>query len=1099
MLALAVGVLAVGVYAAGRVLAVKGLDWADKASSVASAVLALVGLVAAGMVRLWPRAPVRRLVTERDIGQAADDLAAALDRRWSGEERLRRIHDPRPFPIRWEVTASARAATVGSVEQDREAFGWYGEVFGFFTGLPARRAVFLGSAGAGKSVLAMKLARELLAARDAGDPVPAIVPAGEWDPRVHLIRWLADQLTRDYAGLAEEVRLGTGETGRVADLLVASGRVTPVLDGFDELPEALRAGAIEQINGLGSDRPLLVTSRPDEYLDAVRHGGRGVVAATVVELCPLRLAEAKAYLREATATLPDGRWDPVTARLDADPDGPLAAALTTPLLLWLARTIYEDSDNDPAELAAMARFADRAAIENHLLDMFVPAVYAPRAYRGGGPRPRYPARRATRWLAFLAAHLERTGTQELAWWRLYPARAGADGLGVVVRLVLLGGLGWALMRWMVRGYEGYTGSMPWRRILLGGPVGRYLRAPLDPAIAWLDGRIGDGLAPVVDELLRPNLLPWLIVGLLARARSADEGPSGDEPKTLAVAPLAAFRRLVSTLWGLVGIDGIGLMVYLFVGARKAPEDIGDLLHVAWLPMNRALVVLALLLFVVRLLPRWLVLRVPVATGSPAAGPPTGAEDPAPQRPADAGLLSPEELLRLDRRADLATTLLGRLAFGTVLALLVAGRLAVAYAVFASAATLVAVLLGGVNRANRRYRDARQSLFLGGWLPLRPMAFLADAHRRGVLRRTGPVYQFRHIRLQENLAARHPRWRLYSQPAPEALDRWAARARRIGGAWMRRLRVWVAPVWSARSVRWLAGVARAAGAAARATGDRMDLDDARERQRRESFRAARRRLVGRFWSTATPPVSGYPDVDDLINRLRRLLSVRLGPDLVGLYLHGSLTGGDFDPQRSDIDLLAVVRSLPDEATRRAVNTLLGTAPLTRGTGVDLEWVDQHDLHARASLVPPEPGALLTFVSAPVLLRYALRARGRAIAGPPPRSLIPAVSGPEYAAALADHVAALSRMDWSGTPDRDRRRAACIANHALRVRQSDQESLVVWPSWPVPAALRPHARAVRAALRWRGVAPEPGVLAQILAAARDGLAAPVPPRPTRVPHS
>jgi hypothetical protein len=40
----------------------------------------------------------------------------------------------------------------------------------------------------------------------------------------------------------------------------------------------------------------------------------------------------------------------------------------------------------------------------------------------------------------------------------------------------------------------------------------------------------------------------------------------------------------------------------------------------------------------------------------------------------------------------------------------------------------------------------------GRLPLRLMAFLEDAHRRGVLRQVGAVYQFRHVRLQDHLAS-----------------------------------------------------------------------------------------------------------------------------------------------------------------------------------------------------------------------------------------------------------------------------------------------------------------------------------------------------------
>jgi hypothetical protein len=39
-----------------------------------------------------------------------------------------------------------------------------------------------------------------------------------------------------------------------------------------------------------------------------------------------------------------------------------------------------------------------------------------------------------------------------------------------------------------------------------------------------------------------------------------------------------------------------------------------------------------------------------------------------------------------------------------------------------------------------------------------MRFLDDAHRLGVLRRVGPVYQFRHARMQDHFARRHRRER-----------------------------------------------------------------------------------------------------------------------------------------------------------------------------------------------------------------------------------------------------------------------------------------------------------------------------------------------------
>ena len=37
------------------------------------------------------------------------------------------------------------------------------------------------------------------------------------------------------------------------------------------------------------------------------------------------------------------------------------------------------------------------------------------------------------------------------------------------------------------------------------------------------------------------------------------------------------------------------------------------------------------------------------------------------------------------------------------------------------------------------------------MPLRIIRFLEDAHRRGILRTVGTLYQFRHARLQDRLA------------------------------------------------------------------------------------------------------------------------------------------------------------------------------------------------------------------------------------------------------------------------------------------------------------------------------------------------------------
>jgi hypothetical protein len=225
--------------------------------------------------------------------------------------------------------------------------------------------------------------------------------------------------------------------------LIDSGLVLPVLDGLDELPEPLQASAIDQLDRARADRPLVVTCRGQEYQHAVAAGGETLAAAAVVELEPVTAAEAIAFLRRAAAPTPE-RWDRVAAHLDADPDGALAAALSTPLMVALARTIYTSPGRDPSKLVDRAQTDGRAAVERHLLDGFIPAVFAalPQAPGSLAPRRRWDPQAARRWLQVLAGHLDRQHTRDLAWWELHsllPAWAG--WLLVWLTLGLAAGLG----------------------------------------------------------------------------------------------------------------------------------------------------------------------------------------------------------------------------------------------------------------------------------------------------------------------------------------------------------------------------------------------------------------------------------------------------------------------------------------------------------------------------------------------------------------------------------------------------------------------------------------------------------------------------------
>ena len=53
------------------------------------------------------------------------------------------------------------------------------------------------------------------------------------------------------------------------------------------------------------------------------------------------------------------------------------------------------------------------------------------------------------------------------------------------------------------------------------------------------------------------------------------------------------------------------------------------------------------------------------------------------------------------------------------------------------------------------------------------------------------------------------------------------------------------------------------------------------------------------------VTSYQDVNEILLHLSDNLSTILMENLIGFYLFGSLTYGDFNPASSDIDLTAIV--------------------------------------------------------------------------------------------------------------------------------------------------------------------------------------------------
>ncbi|BCJ46709.1 hypothetical protein GCM10010168_37690 [Actinoplanes ianthinogenes] len=357
--------------------------------------------------------PVLAPSTRDRMAEAADDLARAVRAQWRAEEARRRVPDPFPLPVRWtdadddlvDHWANIRRATAPDPGGPISLAGHTDRIAEVFARLPSRRLVILGDAGAGKTVLAIRLLLDLLDQRPDTGPVPVLVGLDGWDPERCSVRdRVVQQLTLTYPALGAPAF----HRPSLAAALVDADRIWPILDGFDEVAAGLHGAALAALNRYPA--PLVLTSRFREYADAVQ-AGDVLTAAGVVVLRELTVPDLAAYLPRTTRKQAAGvtRWDPVLRVLEQPAATALRAALSTPLMVSLARDVYSDSpDADPAELLDRTRFPSRAAVENHLLDAFVRVTFGSPATSG----------RAGRWLTHLADHMSRLDTHDLAWWQL---------------------------------------------------------------------------------------------------------------------------------------------------------------------------------------------------------------------------------------------------------------------------------------------------------------------------------------------------------------------------------------------------------------------------------------------------------------------------------------------------------------------------------------------------------------------------------------------------------------------------------------------------------------------------------------------------------
>ncbi|MFE6818619.1 NACHT domain-containing protein [Streptomyces sp. NPDC057677] len=767
------GVLAVGLAGNGAVL---GSETTDRWAAVACLVLGTAIGVFLGRSRLRRR-PEQPL-SEHELRQAASSLARTLAQQYARDRAAVRIDDPGPLPVRWAAAPSGigdhPVNLAGAGEAAPRLDGSFSDIVRTYESLPHGRLVILGEAGAGKSVLVLHLAAGLLARRETGDPVPVVFPVSSWDPGegTPLWWWAAGWLAQTHAWVLADDGLPASARS-VAHGLITSGRILPVLDGFDELPDATRTKALAQLcRSLLPAGRFVLTSRTAEFTDAVNAGELRIPKTAAVQLQPLELDELRAYLPRTSRERDDSttKWDRVLERMAAvatfpaaDPGAPdsgprdagardssthgcgagdadtrdsdtrdsgargsgapashdsvarrLREVLRTPLMVSLARAVYSDTTARPDELLSQGDLTSREAVERHLLSAFVDTAYQPDPAGVPGRHDRVTPGRARRYLARLA----RGTGQDIAWWRLEEQ------------------VPWAFRALLV--------SLPLGLLLAAAVAVTALPAPGEPDVPGIGLRAG--LLALVAALCA-GALDWIGEhGSVARPPHRLHSPRRQVLHSLRERPVGAVlsasvpvAALAVWIWAVASGNGVAVLFASF------------LLLAPLTAVSRTLAVV--------------------------------------RRPADLQGSDPVTLLREDRRATLALAALtsphtrSMLSAQKTLPVLVIatllfwglGRGADAvtpwrWAVVYGAVAVWWFLWSCVLSAWGRFTLARWWLASTGRLPLRLTEFLADAHRRGVLRQTGGLYRFRHIELQRSLAA---------GPEPRSAPVRTGRVRRLG--------------------------------------------------------------------------------------------------------------------------------------------------------------------------------------------------------------------------------------------------------------------------------------------------------------------------------
>lgn len=224
---------------------------------------------------------------------------------------------------------------------------------------------------------------------------------------------------------------------------------------------------------------------------------------------------------------------------------------------------------------------------------------------------------------------------------------------------------------------------------------------------------------------------------------------------------------------------------------------------------------------------------------------------------------------------------------------------------------------------------------------------------------------------------------------------------------------------------------------------------------------------------------YADIDAVLAELPLQLEGALGKNFAGLYLIGSLAGGDFEYQSSDIDFVVATRvELDDRELARLRLMHDGIATKHRRWGGKLEGA-YISTAALRRYVPGERHAYINeghpLSSTPldkswVINRFELRDHGVAVTGPPPAELVDPISGHDLKTAMLEELRSWWRPLAEGGPKMEPRRyqafailTMCRALYLLEHGQiASKPKAARWADSALDAQWRPT---IQRALTWR----------------------------------